>query len=250
MAAAGFESDVEHEGFGHDTALALTMTRIRTDRPETLIMAIPGRAPRADFERSGPPILDPQEGAMSHLTQRVRHIRSQVRRVVFALVIPLTAFALVAVDYARAGEDGLTTDAISRSFGGVPISTMDGIDATDTICTVSPSFNNMPGMSKTFTLGTTQNKPVVVMFDGEWFTGVEGSAAFVQLAIDGVVQSGPSSVVVAYTPFGAIAETETHGFNFISNALTPGTHTAAIQWADNGQGPYCVRVRSMIILHK
>ena len=115
-----------------------------------------------------------------------------------------------------------------------------------------PSFavKDRPIMSKTFTLGTTSNKPVVVMFEGEWFTGIEGSAAFIQLAIDGVVQSGPSSVVVAYTPFGAIPETETHGFNFISNALSPGSHTAAIQWADNGQGPYCVRVRSMLILHK
>jgi hypothetical protein len=173
---------------------------------------------------------------MSHLTQRVRRIRLQVRRVVFALVIPFVAFALVAVDFAHAGEDGLTTDAISKSFSGVPIGKMDGIDATDTICTVSPSFNNMPGMSKTFTLGTTSNKPVMVMFEGEWFTGTVGSAAFIQLAIDGVVQSGPNSVVVAFVPFGAIPETETHGFNFISDALAPGTHTAAIQWADNGPG--------------
>jgi len=180
---------------------------------------------------------------MSHLTLRVR-------RFVFAVVVPLIAFAMVLVDRADAGEDGLTTDAISKSFTGVPISKMDGIDATDTICTVSPSFNNMPGMSKTFTLGTTSNKPVMVMFQGEWFTGTVGSAAFIQLAIDGIVQSGPNSVVVAFVPFGATPETETHGFNFISDALSPGTHTATIQWADNGQGPYCVRVRSMVILHK
>ena len=180
---------------------------------------------------------------MSHLTLRVR-------RFVFAVVVPLTAFAMVLVERADAGEDGLTTDAISKSFTGVPISKMDGIDATDTICTVSPSFNNMPGMSKTFTQGATSNKAVIVMFEGEWFTGADGSAAFIQLAIDGVVQSGPRSVVAAHSPFGEIPESETHGFNFISDALSPGSHTAAIQWADNGQGPYCVRVRSMIILHK
>ena len=34
------------------------------------------------------------------------------------------------------------------------------------------------------------------------------------------------------------------------DALPPGTHTTTIQWADDGQGSYCVRVRSMIILHK
>ena len=185
---------------------------------------------------------------MSHLEQHVHRI--PMRRAVFALVVPFAAFALVAVDRANAGEDGLTTNAISKSFSGVPIGKMDGIDATDTVCTVSPFFSSMPGMSKTFTLGTTSNKPVMVMFQGEWFTGTDGSAAFIQLAIDGVVQSGPTSVVVAYRPIGEIPETETNGFNFISDALSPGTHTATIQWADNGEGPYCVRVRSMIILHK
>jgi hypothetical protein len=187
---------------------------------------------------------------MSHLTQRVRRIPFQARVVVVTLLVPLAAFAMVSAGRAYAGEDGLAPDAISKTATDVPIGKADGVDATDTVCTVSPSFNNMPSMSKTFTLGTTSNKPVIVMFEGEWFTGIEGSAAFVQLAIDGVVQSGPRSVVAAFTPFGAIPETETHGFNFISDALSPGSHTAAIQWADNGQGPYCVRVRSMLILHK
>ena len=180
---------------------------------------------------------------MSHFIERIRHIPF-----VFAAVVVLAAFALFLLGRATADED--SADAISKSVTGVPIPKADGIDATDTICTVSPNFNNMPGMSKTFTLDTTSNKPVIVMFQGEWFTGTEGSAAFIQLAIDGIVQSGPNSVVVAFIPFGETPETETHGFNFISNSLSPGTHTAAIQWADNGQGPYCVRVRSMIILHK
>jgi hypothetical protein len=179
---------------------------------------------------------------MSQLTQLVQRIPSRVRLVVFALVVPFTALALVWVGRASAGEDGLTPDAISKSFTGLPIGKADGIDAIDTVCTVSPSFNNMPGMSKTFTLGSTGNQKVIVLFQGEWFGAVEGSAAFIQLAIDGVVQSGPSSVVVAYDPFGAPQQTETHGFNFISDGLSPGSHTAAIQWADN--------VRSMIILHK
>jgi hypothetical protein len=174
----------------------------------------------------------------------------RMSRAVFALVAPFAALALVSIGPASASEDGLVPDAISKSVTGVPIAKADGIDATDTICTVSPSFNNMPGMSKTFTLGTTSNKPVIVMFEGEWFTGADGSAAFIQLAIDGVVQSGPRSIVAAHSPFGEIPESETHGFNFISDALSPGSHTAAIQWADNGQGPFCVRVRSMIIMHK
>jgi len=187
---------------------------------------------------------------MSHLTQRVRRIPFQARLVVFTLFMPLAAFAIVLAGRAHASEDGLAPDAVSKTVTGVPISKADGVDATDTVCTVSPSFNNMPGMSKTFTQGATSNKAVIVMFEGEWFTGADGSAAFIQLAIDGVVQSGPRSVVAAHSPFGEIPESETHGFNFISDALSPGSHTAAIQWADNGQGPFCVRVRSMLILHK
>jgi hypothetical protein len=173
-----------------------------------------------------------------------------MRHVAFALAAPFAACALMSIARADTGEDGLSPDATFKSVSGAPIAKFDAIDATDTICTVSPSFNNMPGMSKTFTQGATSNKQVIVQFEGEWFPQVLGSAAFIQLAIDGIVQSGPKSVVAAYTPFDAIPETETHGFNFISDALTPGSHTATIQWADNGQGPYCVRVRSMIILHK
>jgi hypothetical protein len=187
---------------------------------------------------------------MSHLTQRVARVPFQARTIVFILLVLFAASAIVLIARANASEDGLVPDAVSKTVTGLPISKADGVDATDTVCTVSPSFNNMPGMSKTFTQGATSNKPVIVQFEGEWFPSAEGSAAFIQLAIDGVVQSGPRSVVAAYSPFGAILDTETHGFNFISDALSPGSHTAAIQWADNGQGPYCVRVRTMIILHK
>ena len=187
---------------------------------------------------------------MSHLSQRACRIALQMQRVVFLLIVPLAALALLLLGRADAGEDGLAPDAVSKTVTGLPISKADGVDATDTVCTVSPSFNNMPSMSKTFTQGATANKAVIVMFEGEWFPSAEGSAAFIQLAIDGVVQSGPRSVVAAFSPFGEIPDTATHGFNFITDALTPGSHTATIQWADNGQGPYCVRVRSMIILHK
>jgi hypothetical protein len=187
---------------------------------------------------------------MSHLSQRICRTALQMQRIAFLLIVPLSAIALLLFQRVGASEDGLAPDAVSKTVTGVPIGRADGVDATDTVCTVSPSFNNMPAMSKTFTQNATTNKPVIVMFEGEWFAGVEGSAAFIQLAIDGVVQSGPRSVVAAFSPFGAIPDTATHGFNFITDALTPGSHTATIQWADNGQGPYCVRVRSMLILHK
>jgi hypothetical protein len=45
-------------------------------------------------------------------------------------------------------------------------------------------------------------------------------------------------------------EVETHGFNFVSDPLAPGTHTATIQWRDNGLGPFCATERSLIVLHK
>jgi hypothetical protein len=185
---------------------------------------------------------------MSRLSRRTGDV--QVLHEACRLIVPLAAIALVLLGRAAASEDGLAPEAVSKTVTGLPIAKADGVDATDTVCTVSPSFNNMPSMSKTFTQGAAANKPVIVMFEGEWFPGADGSAAFIQLAIDGVVQSGPRSVVAAFSPFGEIPDTATHGFNFITDALTPGSHTATIQWADNGQGPYCVRVRSMIILHR
>ncbi len=200
--------------------------------------------------RPGLRVLAQEGGAMSQFTHAFRRSPSRGRLAACALVVPLAASALVWVGRVSAAESGRSPAAVSKSVSNVPTAKADALDATNTICTVSPNFNDMPGTSKKFSLGGSQSRPVIVLFQGEWFSNTEGSAAFIQLAIDGKVQSGPSSVVVAHRPFGEPQQTESHGFNFVSDPLVPGTHTATIQWADNGQGPYCVRVRSLIVLHK
>jgi len=187
---------------------------------------------------------------MSQFTHAFRRGPSRGRLAACALVVPLAASALVWVGRVSAAEGGRSPASISKSVSNIPTAKADAIDATNTICTVSPNFNDMPGTSKRFSFGGSQSRSVIALFQGEWFSNTEGSAAFIQLAIDGKVQSGPSSVVVAHRPFGEPQQTESHGFNFVSDPLAPGMHTATIQWADNGAGPYCVRVRSLIVLHK
>ena len=72
---------------------------------------------------------------------------------------------------------------------------------------------------------------------------------FVRLVIDGVLQSGPNAVAVDHRPSAAPFAFETHGFNFVSDPVTPGTHFLAIQWRTSG-GQGCIHNRSLIVLHK
>jgi hypothetical protein len=186
---------------------------------------------------------------MSQFTHAFRRGPSRGRLAACALVVPLAASALVWAGRVSAAESERGPASVSKSFSNVPTAKADALDATNTICTVSRSFDHMPGTSKTFSFGGRQSRSVIVLFQGEWFSNTEGSAAYIQLAIDGKDQSGPSAVGVAHRPFGEPQQTESHGFTFVSDPLAPGTHTATIQWAANGAGPYCVRVRSLIVLH-
>jgi hypothetical protein len=62
---------------------------------------------------------------------------------------------------------------------------------------------------------------------------------------------GPFEVAVNHRPGGEPATFEsTHGFTFISDLLSPGNHTATLEWRDNGLGSGCVHARNLIILHR
>ena len=110
----------------------------------------------------------------------------------------------------------------------------------------------MPDMTKKFTLGGTKSRPVIVSLDGVWYTSTSGSEASIMLTIDGVRPSAESElgVVVDARPTGEPQTTEAHGFTFVSDYLTPGAHTAAILWRDNGAGPYCAGDRTLVVFHK
>jgi hypothetical protein len=139
---------------------------------------------------------------------------------------------------------------VTKAVANVPTARADAVNAVDIPCTVSPSFTDMPGMSVTFTLGGAVSRRVIVMLQAQWFMPNEGVTVRVRLLIDGVVQSGPTEVLVAERPTGVALIDGTHGFNFISNTLSPGVHTAKIQWHDNGVNFGCATNRSLVVFHK
>jgi hypothetical protein len=159
----------------------------------------------------------------------------------------LLAFALLWIGRATAGKAGPTrANSPTHTFSNIPIPKADAVDSTSEPCTAAPSYNDMPDMSKTFKLGGTASRPVIVLFQAQWT--VVTDSALIQLTIDGVVRS--EEIIVDARPSGVAHDNESHGYDFVTDALTPGMHTATIQWRDGGGGPACIDDRSMIILHK
>jgi hypothetical protein len=143
---------------------------------------------------------------------------------------------------------GTTQAANSRT---APIDTFAGTDEIVEACTTSTSFVLMPNMLRTFTLssqGSSANDEVVVMFQGAAMRLSLGSGfdtGFVRLTIDGVEQPPGLIPVVSEGD-----EAASHGFNWQSRPLTPGSHTARIQWRTDLGNELCVDARSIIVLHK
>ena len=134
--------------------------------------------------------------------------------------------------------------AVSRS---APISKFDGVDEIVEACTTTKTFATIPQMSRTFTLGGSVNDEAVAMFQGSFSLDDSGGTfdtGFIRLTIDGVQQS--PGVVPAIAP----GERGTHGFNWQTRPLAPGSHTARVQWRTDLGGRLCVDARSLIVLHK
>lgn len=141
--------------------------------------------------------------------------------------------------------------AIPNTVSNVPTGRADAVDTNNLACSVAPFFVDMPNMSKSFSFGGTASQRVIALFEGQWGAFTEGSGASVRLLIDRVAQSGQGNGIrVDSRPSGEPFTTETHGFNFVSDLLAPGTHTATLQGRDNGAGPVCVSFRSLIVLHR
>jgi hypothetical protein len=178
--------------------------------------------------------------------------RARPWRVAALAAIALAALPRVWMGRATA-DDG--TDAVAKTVSNIATGRADAVDASTALsqCTSSASFTAMPQMSETFSFGGNASRPVLVLFHGEWVGFAEGAFVTVRLTIDGVVQSGPGAagdLVLAFRPAGEPFQSGTHGFNFVSEPLAPGTHTATIQWQSAGGGQVCVDERSLIVLHK
>jgi hypothetical protein len=167
-------------------------------------------------------------------------------------LVSVSALALSAFTLLASADKGRNLASVSSTVSNVATGKADAVDELAGACTCAPYFHDMPFMTKTFKLGGTASRPVIVLFQSELSTGTPGSRVETRLTIDGVVQPGPGATVILSTlPSDALTGfVETHGFNFISNPLAPGTHTATIQWRDSGEGPWYASRRSLIILHK
>ena len=115
----------------------------------------------------------------------------------------------------------------------------------------------MVGMVATFTQAGPDTSSIVVSFQGtcsQLAGGDETVGAFLFLEIDGNradVTSTNGGVLVNPGPTNAVGS-GTHGFNFVTEPLLPGPHTASLLWADNvlnGTGTICIAERSMVVHH-
>jgi hypothetical protein len=154
-------------------------------------------------------------------------------------VVVLSALALIGLVAATA--------AVAAVFRSAPISRFDGVDEIVFACTTTNTFTTIPQMTRTFTLGGSVNDEAVAMFQGSFSLDTSGGAfdtGFIRLTIDGVQQS-PGVV-----PAIGAGESGTHGFNWQTRPLTPGSHTARVQWRTDLGSNFCVDARSLIVLHK
>jgi hypothetical protein len=185
---------------------------------------------------------------VSQLPRSFRLRTRPVRLVAGSVFFALSAVTLVWSGHAIASKGGADrAERIATTVSNVATGKADAVTAGDRVCTAAPFDHDMPGMSKTFSFGGTKARPVLVFFQGEFGQLTEGAEVSVGLSIDGVRNQEMS---VDSRSSGEPDEFETHGFNWVSGPLAPGTHTAKLQWADNGAGPGCVDDRSLIILHR
>jgi hypothetical protein len=176
------------------------------------------------------------------------HLRQAgpLRLAALAALTLAVALALVLIARANAGSRHVET-----SVANVPTPKADAVDAIDFPCTTSATFVPMPTMSRTFKLGGKASQPVLVLFQGEWFGFDSGQAAQLELTVDGVVQPGPGTIItIDQRPAGTTQPVSTHGFDYVTSPLAPGTHTAEIEWRSTPGGQICVTRRSLVVMHK
>jgi hypothetical protein len=141
---------------------------------------------------------------------------------------------------------GLGNGAQAANLRTGPITKFTGTDEIVFACTTATAFTNMPAMSRTFAVGGPAASSVVVTFVGaaSMLFGQQFDTGFVRLRIDNTVVS-PGDI-----PLIGVEESGTHGFTWESAPLTPGNHTARIQWRTDLGSNFCVDARSLTILHK
>lgn len=139
------------------------------------------------------------------------------------------------------------TQVFAATQKSAPISKFSGVDEIVFTCTTSKTFVNIPGLSRSFTVGAGAAEEAVVMLQASFSLSRDGAdTAFVRLLVDNVIQ-GPGDQV----PVQSLDDTgSTHGFNWQTRTLSPGSHTVRAQWRTDLGSSFCADARSLIVLHK
>jgi hypothetical protein len=158
------------------------------------------------------------------------------RTVVVAAVATVIAAASVAVAHAATGA-------------GSPVTRFSATHESASTCTNSTTYVNIPQTTTQFTMGGSTNDEVLVMFTASMnmFPGTTGQidAADIRLTIDGTLLQSPLDVrVLESDDTGSVA------FNWPTGALTPGAHTARVQWKTQNGNMLCAAARSLTVLTK
>lgn len=156
-----------------------------------------------------------------------------MKRTFHALLLALVAILIVWIlgERVTRGQAIVTGSAEIRNVGYVYV------NCEDPTCSQSPgpgTLVDVPGGAVTFSLPGGPPRRVLVSFEARWGGGSStsyGSTALTGLAVDGVLQTPPSIAVFRTTPDPRI---ETHGWQWITTPLSPGSHTAQLRWGNLG----------------
>jgi hypothetical protein len=117
------------------------------------------------------------------------------------------------------------------------------------ICTTSSTYEDIPGLTKTFSQGGGLGNETIIAFRAQMQQSNSGGAADldVRLLIDGIPQSGSGSEIGVFDGAANVFD-GLFSWNFISDPVSSGTHTAKLQWRATSEA--CIYSRSMIIHHR
>ncbi|MEK7530433.1 MAG: hypothetical protein AAB573_01055 [Patescibacteria group bacterium] len=113
------------------------------------------------------------------------------------------------------------------------------------VCTTSTTYEDVPGMEESFTQGGIFSNEIYAAFTAQ--IDAPGGNLDFRFLVDGLTQSGSGSGVVLKS--SALNSTN-NSWNFISDAVSPGAHTATLQWRVIDGVQACIGSRSMIIHHR
>jgi hypothetical protein len=117
-------------------------------------------------------------------------------------------------------------------------------NSDDGECTATDEWLDIEETEVTFHT-TGFHKRALILFQASWLQDDGQSAIRVRALIDGEIVDVGDDEFVAF--FVDQFEHGTHGFNWISEELHPGSHTAVIQWFWDAGGAGCLDQRSTIV---